>query len=447
VVTLARLPDKVSICAGYSTGEARIFNYINGNLSTTFRGHRSAVTAIATDDGGDGTLMATGGADCDIIVWDLVALSGLVRFHDHKDAITALSFLNVNNRKLLLSVSKDTLFKVWDIESRHCIQTIVGHRAEIWSLAVYIPPPSDQNPNERIRIYTGAADELIIAYKLAVVGEDEQSGNTESSAEEEIIRFYGVISRTSGMDRCASLSINYARNLLAAQSAGKVIDIYRLRDSAESKKKMKRRLKRSQEKKQKSSSNNDNSDNEADDKDISDQEMIFTDEIELIHTLKLATKVRSFVFNPIAFSATDDLALISYVSNTLEIYKVPQTNINGQIPAKLSLIDLQGHRSDVRGLGVSTDGNVIATCSSESIKLWSTRGYQCTSTCYPVDENNNSSNNRYCLYIAFAPGGRYVLCGMKDGALQVRYSTVWLEIVRICELVDFYVVILSSKPY
>jgi U3 small nucleolar RNA-associated protein 12 len=115
-----RLPDKTSVCAGYSSGEARIFNYIQGNLTTTFRGHRSAVTAIAVDEE-SGSLMATGGADCDIIIWDLVALNGIVRFHDHKDVVTGLAFLNRGkNQKLLLSVSKDTLLKVRERKTWTC---------------------------------------------------------------------------------------------------------------------------------------------------------------------------------------------------------------------------------------------------------------------------------------------------------------------------------------
>jgi U3 small nucleolar RNA-associated protein 12 len=43
----------------------------------TFNGHKSAVTTLAFDD--DGLRLATGSQDTDIIVWDVVAETGLFR--------------------------------------------------------------------------------------------------------------------------------------------------------------------------------------------------------------------------------------------------------------------------------------------------------------------------------------------------------------------------------
>ena len=214
VISLVRLPDKTSICAGYSSGEARIFNYVQGNLTTTFRGHRSAVTAIAVDEQ-SGSLMATGGADCEIIIWDLVALSGVARLHEHKDVVTGLAFLSRDDQKLLLSVSKDTLLKVWDLETRHCIQTVVGHRSEIWSLSLL--PSQDIS---KIRVFTGSADELIRVYKVNEIA-DKKRGDEE----EQVLVSFGAIERSAGVDRCASLAMNSSQNLLAAQSSGKFVDV------------------------------------------------------------------------------------------------------------------------------------------------------------------------------------------------------------------------------
>jgi WD40 repeat protein len=164
-------------------------------------------------------------------------------------------------------------------------------------------------------------------------------------------------------------------------------------------------------------------------------EITISDEIELLTSLKLSSKIRSFIFNPIPFTTNEDLALISLINNSLEIYKIPHTIENGQLPMKLSLIDLPGHRSDIRGITVSADGTgSIATCSSESLKLWSNRTYQCTSSCYPSSSSSagpgegekgsgsSSNKNRYCLSLCFIQGGRYIIVGCKDGSLQVNSS-------------------------
>ena len=80
----------------------------------------------------------SGGADSDIFLWDLVTLTGVCKLRGHKDAVTGVAFMQRSiGQPLVVSVSKDTLMKVWDVVTQHCIQTIVGHRCEIWSLAVY----------------------------------------------------------------------------------------------------------------------------------------------------------------------------------------------------------------------------------------------------------------------------------------------------------------------
>ena len=35
---------------------------------------------------------------------------------------------------LLAHSSKDVVVKLWDLETQHCFQTIVGHRSEVWSI-------------------------------------------------------------------------------------------------------------------------------------------------------------------------------------------------------------------------------------------------------------------------------------------------------------------------
>jgi WD40 repeat protein len=246
----------------------RIFNYITNTLTATLRGHRSAVTCLAVDSvsfpSSSGvisassatpvSLLATGSADNDIIIWDLISFQGIIRFTgEHKDAITALSFLSLPSKKLLISVSKDTLLKIWDLETKHCIQTIVGHRNEIWSLSFLIPFSVSQEETteedlSRIRIFTGSSDELIRVYrfnsthkkeeengseerkaKKARIDPSQQSLSGEASSEEkdenQLIRYYGSLERSTGVDRCSSLSLNSKQNILAGQSAGKSIDV------------------------------------------------------------------------------------------------------------------------------------------------------------------------------------------------------------------------------
>jgi WD40 repeat protein len=74
VTILERSTDKTTVAGGYSSGELRIFNYITKEVVATFRGHRSAVSAVAFER--SGSIVASGGRDSDIFLWDLVTLTG-----------------------------------------------------------------------------------------------------------------------------------------------------------------------------------------------------------------------------------------------------------------------------------------------------------------------------------------------------------------------------------
>lgn len=67
--------------------------------------------------------------DTDIILWDVVAEAGLHRLTGHKGIVTQICFLKKYN--ILVSGSKDTFVKFWDLDTNHCFKTLVGHRTEV----------------------------------------------------------------------------------------------------------------------------------------------------------------------------------------------------------------------------------------------------------------------------------------------------------------------------
>jgi len=134
VTALRRSPDGKAVAAGYSDGSVRIWSLGDGECTVTFHGHKKGVTALAFNRAGN--LLASAGKDTDIVVWDVIAEAGQCRLQGHKDAVTDVHFLEDADRPLLISTSKDTLAKLWELETQHCVQTLVGHRSEIWSLAV-----------------------------------------------------------------------------------------------------------------------------------------------------------------------------------------------------------------------------------------------------------------------------------------------------------------------
>lgn len=114
--------DNPMVAVGYTNGVVRLFNYLTESLVCSLKGHRSAITSLCYDD--DGALLVTGSGDSDIVLWDLVTHTALSRLRGHKDAIHGVGFIAPvalpsdatgamnKTRRLLVSVSKDTLLKV-----------------------------------------------------------------------------------------------------------------------------------------------------------------------------------------------------------------------------------------------------------------------------------------------------------------------------------------------
>ena len=78
VTCLAQSPASQGVFAvGHADGSIRIWDRPSATVTVTLDGHRKAVTALAFD--ATGTRLASGSQDTDIVLWDVVAETGLFR--------------------------------------------------------------------------------------------------------------------------------------------------------------------------------------------------------------------------------------------------------------------------------------------------------------------------------------------------------------------------------
>lgn len=57
----------------------------------------------------------------------------------------------------ILTSSKDTFLKLWDLTTQHCVQTIVAHSSEIWTL--------DVNKDQDL-VFTGSGEGELKAWRI-----------------------------------------------------------------------------------------------------------------------------------------------------------------------------------------------------------------------------------------------------------------------------------------
>ena len=70
-------PQVGTFAVGYADGSIRLWDAGADTVISTFNGHKKAVTALAFDR--QGTRLASGSQDTDLILWDVVGEAGLFR--------------------------------------------------------------------------------------------------------------------------------------------------------------------------------------------------------------------------------------------------------------------------------------------------------------------------------------------------------------------------------
>ncbi|CAO3565668.1 unnamed protein product [Mortierella alpina] len=423
VTCIARSTDQDSYAVGYANGSIRIWSIKTSEILVTFNGHRSAVTALAFDK--SGSRLVSGSRDTDLIVWDVEGEVGLYRLRGHKDQVTSVRFLSrpslVEGGKptdgYVVSASKDTLIKLWDLSTQHCMETLVAHRNEVWDF--------DVNGDESMLVSGGGdadikvwkIDAAVLRTGLAVGEEAKEEGDEEaegaSAGIPKAITFYGSIPRQS-KERVTTLKFHSSQQFLGCQASDKSIELFRIRTIEEIKKKMSRRKKRQREKQQQLLKKGDTAGAAAEE--VVDDTIQASDEITPWHVVRTGAKLRSFDFAPVkdVEKAGHVQLVASLNNNTVEAWTVPhpaaaKNEEAADEPNKAYTLELAGHRSDIRTVALSSDDELLCSASNNSLKIWNVK----TTACIRTMECG------YALCCAFLPGNRHVIVGTKAGHLEL----------------------------
>ncbi|KAJ1981801.1 beta transducin [Dimargaris xerosporica] len=412
VTCIARSSSGTQYAVGYHNGTIRVYDATTHTLTVTFNGHRSAVSALAFDR--SNTLLVSGARDTDIILWNVLAESGVCRLRGHKDQITDLSFLYARQTDAthIVSASKDTLVKLWDLDTQHCVETLVRHRSEVWALAIHPSQPL---------LVTGSADSGLRVWRindknLQITATTAPTEGTETD-ERAIIQLCGNIGR-KGKERVTMLSFDPTGSYLGCLTADKTLEIFRIgeldalwqtpsagAEPAPSAKEAKN--------------------------------TVLRQAVSHYQIIRSKVKIRSFDFKPTTgFSnhsnrfqrplseqgrtttqghLPDTQLLLTLHSNAVEVYQVvgttntPEDNAKHLAPFPMYAVDLPGHRNEIRAVAVSSNDELVATASHGQLKVWNLMTGTCVRT-IPCG---------YALCCDFLPGDKHVIVGTKSGHLEL----------------------------
>lgn len=378
----------------------------------SFNGHKTAITQLAFD--GAGVRLASGSKDTDIIVWDLIAEVGIVKLRGHTDQITSVNFLDGSSisdtevqssnsqDRFLLSTGKDSLIKIWDLSSQHCIETHVAQsNGECWSLGL--------SPDQSGCI-TGGNDGELRVWSIDATVMSEVAKETGAADGRKILLDRGNMYR-QGKDRTMGIHFHPRLDYFAVHGAEKSIEIWRIRTEAEVQKSLARKRKRRREKAGEQGAEHE-LENGADAENPNSISAAPISEVFVSYTIvRIQGKIRSA-----DWMGGKGLRLLAATSNNqLEVYGVvaverqkSKSSEDSEYNRILS-IDMPGHRTDVRSLALSSDDRMLSSASNGTLKIWNVR----TQTCLRTLECG------YSLCSAFLPGDKIVVLGNKNGELEV----------------------------
>ncbi|KAL4725981.1 beta transducin [Fusarium chlamydosporum] len=412
--------DKDVFAVGYEDGSIRLWDSKISSVILNFNGHKSAITKLVFDK--SGVRLASGSRDTDIIMWDLVAEVGQFKLRGHKDQITGLQFVEPElqvqddddaqamvidgegiHEGFLLTTGKDALIKLWDLSSRHCIETHISQtNGECWALGLspdYSGCVTAGNDGE-IKVWSLDADGLALSAR-----------QVDTPASAQYLQDRGTLHRQS-KDKATEVVFHPKKDYFAVHGSEKAVDVWRLRSEAEIKKALARKRRRRREKaKDGKAVEEDANGEEPEDVSKADISDVFIQHV----IVRTGGRVRSVDW-AVPSGQKDLHLLVGTTNNLLEYYSVSRKDKSDKSKkedapeyTRALSVELPGHRTDIRALSLSSDDKMLASASNGNLKIWNIKTQNCIRT----------FECGYALCCAFLPGDKVVVVGTKSGELQL----------------------------
>jgi len=426
--------------------------------------------------------LASGGADGVVILWDIIAETGLFRLLGHRGPVTGITFLcpsssdnNIGGIDGLVTSGSDGLVKVWDLNGQCCIQTLTGHRGSVGCLdCTIIRPPSGKGSSKsddsttdkkaKWRLITGCADGQVRVWSVGDkqldstdtkgskdeesegAGDDNKQSNNDDG--DEVFQYMGSLQPPATLNMTSSnnegiASVHFhpsGKYVGVCRSNDRVIEIYAARSEVEVQKKRRRRLRRRREKQNLAASapekatkkrgllddpeSEDEQDNEGG-KDgslleLSPESIKAMDEFEYRGTIRATHKIRGFAFAPVQERGGGIRIVVALATNALEVHSLPKASKDG-VPVtaeKMSVLDMYGHPTGIRSVALSSDDTLSCSVSKSVVKIWNVANRSCLRSLTAAPSGSKGSSY-YCLCSTFLYGNAHVVLGTREGHLLI----------------------------
>uniref|UniRef100_A0A914L8L2 Small-subunit processome Utp12 domain-containing protein n=1 Tax=Meloidogyne incognita TaxID=6306 RepID=A0A914L8L2_MELIC len=390
VTSFALTKDKSKIAIGYDNGSIHLHRVEDESPPIVFNGHKTGVNCLTFSD--DGFILASGGKDSVIALWDVLNESGICSLFGHKGTITHLRF--VQNGLYLVSSSKDTQIRFWSLLNKCCFYLLAESQSEIYSFAFlnkenllvvanseielsvfelkWNKEIKEENDDEEI------LDDLNVK---RICSEDVNNNDNELIKEDQANKVIQCKKRGSllrqAKGRALQLSVSSDEAILCCVGADSLVDIYRNFTEEESTKRFRRKLRKLRQRLE-------IQENEENKDDLSAQMLKLENEVRKDITTIIArigdyradSKVKwvdmcdSFTFLPNGRTREYRFYCLLKSNNVLGVSIRVDWKNSATESFLLTSLGQRVHRTDIRALAISSKSDIIVTGSNESAIVW-----------------------------------------------------------------------------
>lgn len=131
VRVVAFSPDGRMLASGGLNNSIKLWDMNTGKVLHTFKKHTNRINSIAFSP--DGSILASGSEDHTVKLWDLKTGKGLSTLEGHGNSISSLAFCPYG--RTLASGSSDKTIKLWELSTYDELDTLHGHDCLVKSLS------------------------------------------------------------------------------------------------------------------------------------------------------------------------------------------------------------------------------------------------------------------------------------------------------------------------
>ncbi|EKE40970.1 hypothetical protein ENUP19_0154G0009 [Entamoeba nuttalli] len=119
-----------------------------------FKGHTNAVMSLSLNPK-DPNIFASGSLDGTVKIWGLNSNSPHFTLEGHEAGVCCVCYLINDTRPYLLSGGEDTVIRVWDYQTKACVNKFEGHTDVVWSIKCHeeFPIIASASEDSTIRIW------------------------------------------------------------------------------------------------------------------------------------------------------------------------------------------------------------------------------------------------------------------------------------------------------